>query len=74
MKSTDFAVALPDNRGVHCYLSKGDGDPPRSYLPKFANRYKSISTARAAITRAIKRTPFRKRTMVVVPFPEKGQP
>jgi hypothetical protein len=64
-----FAVALPDTRGVHCYLTRGDGDPPRTYDPKHANRYKTRAAAEAAIVRARKTTPFRERTMLVVPHP-----
>lgn len=64
-----FAVALPDTRGRHCYLTTGDGDPPRTYAPKHANRYKTRAAAEAAIVRARKTTPLRERTMIVVPHP-----
>ena len=74
MHDTGFAVALTDTNGRHCYLTTGDGDPPRTYNPKFANRYKTSPAASAAITRAMKRTPFRKRKMIVVPFPTSSKP
>ena len=64
-----FAVALPDTRGAYCYLTRGDGDPPRTYDPKHANRYKTRAAAEAAIVRARKTTPFRERTMLVVSHP-----
>ena len=64
-----FAVALPDTRGNNCYLTSGEGDPPRTYTAKLANRYKSTSAAQSAIKRARKTTPFRERTMLVVPLP-----
>jgi hypothetical protein len=65
----NYAVALPDTQGRYCYLTRGKGDPPRSYDPKLANRYKTKATAKAAITRALKRS-GRKRAFVVIPYPE----
>ncbi len=64
-----FAVALPDTRGRHCYLTDGDGDPPRTYTPEHANSYPTRLAAAAAIIEARKLTPFRPRTMIVVPHP-----
>lgn len=64
-----FAVAMPDTRGTYCYLTTGDGDPPRTYTPEHANRYKSERAAKAAMTRARKSTPLKGRFMVVVPHP-----
>lgn len=64
-----FAVALPDTRGRHCYLTDGDGDPPRTYTPKHANSYPTRLAAAAAIIDARKLTPFRPRAMIVVPHP-----
>jgi len=64
-----FAVALPDTRGRHCYLTDGDGDPPRTYTPEHANSYPTRLAAAAAIIVARKLTPFRPRTMIVVPHP-----
>jgi hypothetical protein len=64
-----FAVAMPDTRGTYCYLTTGDGDPPRTYTPEHANRYKSERAAKAAMTRARNRTPLKDRFMVVVPHP-----
>jgi hypothetical protein len=64
-----FAVGMPDTRGTYCYLTTGEGDPPRTYTPEHANRYKSERAAKAAMTRARKRTPLKDRFMVVVPHP-----
>lgn len=69
-----FAVAMPDTRGNYCYLTTGDGDPPRTYTPKHANRYKSERAAKAAITRARKLTPLKDRLMLIVGHPEALQP
>lgn len=67
-ESTTFAVALPDSTGIHCYLTTGEGDPPRCYTPEFANRYQTEATAKGAITRAKKRSPFKERKMIIVPI------
>jgi len=64
-----FAVALPDTRGRNCYLTDGDGDPPRSYTPEHATSYPTRLAAAGAIIEARKLTPFRPRVMVVVPHP-----
>jgi hypothetical protein len=64
-----FAVALPDTRGRHCYLTEGDGDPPRTYTPEHATSYPTRLAAAAAIIEARNLTPFRPRTMIVVPHP-----
>jgi len=66
---TLFAVAMPDSRGDYCYLTTGSGDPPRTYTPEHANRYKSERSAKAAMTRARKKSPLKDRFMVVVPHP-----
>jgi hypothetical protein len=66
---TYYAVAMPDTQGNFCYLTLGDGDPPRTYTPEHANRYKSERTAKAAMTRARKTSPFKDRSMVIVPHP-----
>jgi CxxC motif-containing protein (DUF1111 family) len=68
-----FAVALPDTRGRHCYLTDGDGDPPRTYTPEHATSYPTRLAAAAAIIEARKRTPFRPRTMIVVSHPANDQ-
>lgn len=68
-----FAVAMPDTRGAFCYLTTGDGDPPRTYTPEHANRYKSERAAKAAMTRARKKTPLKDRFMVVVPHPANAE-
>jgi len=64
-----YAVEMRDTQGRPVYLTRGFGDPPRTYLIQFANRYKTEATARAAITRAEKTTPFKKRGMKVVVHP-----
>lgn len=69
MSSTRYAVALPDTVGRHCYLTDGEGDPPRCYTPKLARSFATIPQAEAAIVEARKTTPFRPRTMIVVPHP-----
>jgi hypothetical protein len=68
-----FAVALPDTRGRHCYLTEGEGDPPRTYTPEHATSYPTRLTAAAAIIEARKLTPFRPRTMIVVPHPANAE-
>ena len=60
---------MRDTRGTPVYLTRGFGDPPRTYLIQHANRYKTESTALAAITRAKKTSPFKKRVMKVVVHP-----
>ena len=48
------------NGGSPCWLIDGNqGDPPRTVVKKNAKKYKTESAARAALTRAIKRTPTR---------------
>ena len=71
--SAGFAVALPDTRGRHCYLTEGEGDPPRTYTPEHANRYPTRLAAAAAIIEARKLTPLRPRVMIVVPHPANNQ-
>ena len=64
-----YAVAMPDTHRNSCYLTRGFGDPPRTYDPEHANRYSTEALARRAITVAKKRTPFKDRQMKVVPHP-----
>jgi hypothetical protein len=64
-----YAVEMLDTQGRSVYLTRGSGDPPRTYLMQFANRYKTEATARAAIARAKKKTPFKRRGMKVVVHP-----
>ena len=64
-----YAVALPDTQGRHCYLTDGEGDPPRTYRPEHATSYPTIKAAWMAIAAARKLTPNRDRKMLVVPHP-----
>ena len=68
-----FAVALPDTRGRYCYLTTGEGDPPRTYSPEHANSYPTRIAAAASIIEARKLTPLKPRTMIVVPHPSNVQ-
>jgi len=64
-----YAVEMRDTQGRPVYLTRGFGDPPRTYLPEFANRYKTKASARTAITRAKKTTPLKERGMKVAEHP-----
>jgi len=66
-----YAVELPDH--IHkprCFLATWNhGDPPRTFTPECARRYKTEAAAKAAITRALKTCPIKPRKMIVVPHP-----
>jgi hypothetical protein len=64
-----YVIEMRDTQGRPVYLTRGFGDPPRTYLPEFANRYKTEASARSAITRAKKTTPFKERGMIVAMHP-----
>ena len=63
-----YAVAILDSRGNPCWLTTGEGDPPRTYTAKFANRYKTIATAKAAAIRAEKKCFNRKFVILLHPL------
>ena len=64
-----YAIAMPDTQGGTAYLTRGDGDPPRTYDPSHANRYRSLATAKAAMTRARRMSPLKERRMNIVEHP-----
>ena len=66
-----YAVELPDRiQAERCFLATWrDGDPPRTFSPEFARRFKSQSAACAAIARALRTCPIKPRKMIVVPHP-----
>lgn len=66
----NYAVTIASIQDSPCYLTRGDGDPPRTFDPKHANPYKTIAAAKAAITRAKKTTPLKERIFKIVPYPE----
>lgn len=56
-----FCVGLPDTRGRMCWLAGYGSDPTRYYTPEHALRFKTRTSASAAITRAKKTHPFKER-------------
>lgn len=69
MSAEFYAVEMRDTRDRPHWLTRGFGDPPRTYIIQHANRYATESAAKAAITRAKKTTPFKERGMKVVVHP-----
>lgn len=65
-----YAVTIACIGSMPCYLTTGWGDPPRTFMPSHASRYKTLSSAKAAITRAKKTTPLKERIFEIVPYPE----
>lgn len=60
---------MPDTRGKYCYLTRGFGDPPRTYDKKQASRYKTMRAAKIAMTKAKKTSPFKDRDMFITIHP-----
>lgn len=55
-----FIVEFKNGGTNPFWLTGGNqGDPPRTVIKKYAKKYKTESAAKAALTRAIKRTPSR---------------
>lgn len=66
-----YAVELPDRiQKERCFLATWrDGDPPRTFSPEHARRFKTQNAACKAITRALLTCQIKPRKMIVVPHP-----
>lgn len=62
-----FAVGLRDTHGIFCWLTDGEGDPPRSYNFKHALRFETYLAAETAIAAARETHPCQERTYSIVP-------